>query len=67
MSFREIFWLSYITIGIIYTIINGAVRKLNSDGDWLLPWCWLLLWPVFFLTLFFKLFSILYLKIKNKV
>lgn len=43
--------LLYFIIGIIYTIINGAVRKLNTDGDPLLTFVWVFLWPIGLLAL----------------
>lgn len=46
-----IFWAIYFLIGMIYTLINGLVRKLDTDGDWLLPIFWLLLWPIAFIGL----------------
>lgn len=46
-----IFWAIYFLIGMIYTLINGFVRKLDTDGDWLLPIFWLLLWPIAFIGL----------------
>jgi len=43
--------LLYFLIGMGYTFINGFVRKLDTDGDWLLPMFWLLMWPIAFLGL----------------
>jgi hypothetical protein len=43
--------LIYFIIGITYTIINGAFRKLDTDGDYLLPLSWILIWPLFILAL----------------
>lgn len=40
----------YFLIGIVYTVINGYVRKL--DADWDLTFAWLFLWPVCFIALF---------------
>ncbi len=36
----------YFIIGIIYAIINGAIRKIDTDGDWLLPLAWIIVWPI---------------------
>ncbi len=36
----------YFIIGIIYAVINGAIRKVDTDGDWLLPLAWIIVWPV---------------------
>jgi len=32
--------------GILYAFVNGAVRKIDTDGDWLLPLGWMMLWPI---------------------
>jgi hypothetical protein len=32
--------------GIVYAFVNGAIRKIDTDGDWLLPLGWVLLWPM---------------------
>jgi len=45
--------LFYFLIGMGYTLINGIVRKLDTDGDWLLPMFWLLMWPIAFVGLTF--------------
>lgn len=36
-------WLG---VGVIYTLVNGLVRKIDTDGDWLLPIAWITLWPM---------------------
>lgn len=41
----------YFLIGIVYTVINGYVRKLDTDGDWSLVFVWLFLWPLAFIAL----------------
>lgn len=41
----------YFIIGIIYAIINGAIRKIDTDGDWLLPLTWIIAWPIGFASL----------------
>ena len=41
----------YFIIGIIYAFINGAVRKIDTHGDMLLPLVWIILWPVGLLAL----------------
>lgn len=43
--------LFYILVGIIYTLINAFVRKLNREGDWLLTLLWLFGWPLCFIAL----------------
>jgi hypothetical protein len=54
----------YFLIGLIYTIINGMVRKLDTDDDFLLPMVWFLLWPIAFISLFFVGMKKLISKIK---
>lgn len=43
--------LAYFLIGAIYTLINGFVRKLDTDGDFMLGFIWLFFWPIAFITL----------------
>ena len=38
----------YFLIGLIYTFINGFVRKIDTEGEPLLPTVWLCLWPICF-------------------
>jgi hypothetical protein len=33
-------------VGILYAFVNGAIRKIDTDGDWLLPIAWITLWPM---------------------
>ena len=40
----------YFIIGMIYTIINGWVRKLDND-DWTLTYVWFFGWPICFICL----------------
>jgi formate hydrogenlyase subunit 3/multisubunit Na+/H+ antiporter MnhD subunit len=42
---------AYFIIGLVYCLINGLVRKVDTDGDWLLPIVWLTLWPLGILSL----------------
>lgn len=49
--------LIYVLIGIIYTMINGIIRKLDHDDDWMLPISWIFLWPIFFIALIVKRLS----------
>lgn len=49
--------LIYILIGLTYTLINGLVRKLDTDGDYLLPMVWIFLWPICFVALIFLKFN----------
>ncbi len=44
--------LIYFIIGIIYVLYNALVKKINSDGDWMLPLVWLFAWPLCFVALF---------------
>jgi hypothetical protein len=36
----------YAIIGILYCFINGAIRKLDTNGDFLLPMFWIFGWPM---------------------
>jgi hypothetical protein len=38
--------LIYVVIGCLYWALNSFVRKLDTDGDWLLPLVWFLGWPI---------------------
>jgi hypothetical protein len=49
MSLENII-LIYFIIGIAYTFINGAIRKLDND-DWILTYVWVFGWPVCFICL----------------
>lgn len=40
----------YLTIGLLYWALNSFVRKLEVNGDWMLPLVWFLLWPLAFVT-----------------
>jgi hypothetical protein len=40
----------YLLIGLIYWLINSFVRKLETDGDYLLPIVWFLAWPLAAIT-----------------
>jgi hypothetical protein len=40
----------YLLIGLIYWLINSFVRKLETDGDYLLPMVWFLAWPLAAIT-----------------
>jgi hypothetical protein len=42
----------YLLIGLIYWLINSFVRKLETDGDYLLPIVWFLAWPLAAITWF---------------
>lgn len=50
-------------VGIIYAIINGAVRKIDTDGDWLLPFAWVTMWPFMLPAV---IVSGVYRKLKNR-
>lgn len=41
----------WLTVGIGYTLVNGLIRKIDTDGDWLLPIAWITLWPIMIPTL----------------
>lgn len=47
----------YILIGLIYTLINIFIRKLDVDGDWTFVYVWVFLWPVCFIALFLEKFK----------
>ena len=51
--------LIYFIIGIVYTLVNIFVRKLDTNGDYLLPFIWLLLWPIAFIVLIINKFTAL--------
>lgn len=36
----------YFIIGLLYMIINTFIRKIETDGDYLLPLAWFMVWPV---------------------
>ena len=59
----------YFIIGIIYAVINGAIRKIDTDGDWLLPLAWIIVWPIglasLLVGLVIKLIKTIKLKLKN--
>jgi hypothetical protein len=38
--------LIYVVIGCLYWALNSFVRKLDTDGDWLLPIVWFIGWPI---------------------
>ena len=50
----EILILIYVIIGITYTVINGLVRRVDTEGDWLLPLSWIFLWPMYLSLLIFS-------------
>jgi len=35
----------YLSIGLIYWAVNAFIRKIDTDGDYLLPLVWFLAWP----------------------
>ena len=51
--------MMYFSIGFVYVVINGFVRKLDSDGDWTIPLSMWFLWPAHMIPL-------IYTKIKAK-
>lgn len=40
----------YLIIGLLYWALNAFVRKLETDGDYLLPLVWFLAWPLAAIT-----------------
>ena len=57
----------YLTIGLLYWALNSFVRKLEINGDWMLPLVWFLLWPIAFATwmVIFLDMGITWIKNKN--
>jgi hypothetical protein len=41
----------YFAIGVAYCLVNGGIRKIDTEGDMFLPLMWVLLWPLFFVAL----------------
>ncbi|MCX8481227.1 MAG: hypothetical protein ORN58_04830 [Sediminibacterium sp.] len=38
--------LGYFGIGLVYSLVNIFVRKLETNGDYLLPFVWMFFWPI---------------------
>lgn len=56
---------TYILIGLLYTLVNIFIRKIDTDGDYLLVFVWMFIWPLAFTAL---IVDYLYNKIyKNKI
>ena len=36
----------YLAVGLLYWGLNSFIRKLDIDGDWMLPLIWFLFWPI---------------------
>lgn len=53
----------WMLVGIVYALINGFVRKIDTGGDWLLPLAWITLWPMLLSIL---LISRVYQRITNQ-
>lgn len=47
----EQFAMWYFIIGLTYCAINGFIRKIDTQGDFLLPLVWFLIWPIGILSL----------------
>ena len=41
----------YFIIGLIYSLYNGFIRKIDTHGDYMLPVVWFMLWPIAFVSL----------------
>lgn len=58
--------VAYLIVGLLYWGLNSFVRKLDTDGDWLLPIVWFFAWPLaavsWFLILIDKAFNYLITK-----
>lgn len=51
---KEQILMWYFIIGAVYLLINGIVRKLDTGGDYLLPYVWFFFWPIAFTVLGIK-------------
>lgn len=50
MKLEDIVMIYYIG-GILYVLFNGIVRKIETDGNPMVPLSWFLVWPIFLVTL----------------
>lgn len=41
----------YLIIGLIYTLINIFIRKLDVDNDWMIVLVWWFMWPICFIAI----------------
>lgn len=41
----------YFLIGILYTIVNCLVRKMNTDEEYLIIFIWVFFWPICFICI----------------
>lgn len=57
----------YFIIGLAYSLINGIIRKIDTDGDYLLPFVWLTLWPLGIISLIIFVSIEKYKKLSNKL
>jgi hypothetical protein len=56
----------YLIVGLLYWGLNSFVRKLETDGDWLLPIVWFLAWPIGFISWSFVFMDYLLSKQRKK-
>lgn len=56
----------YFFIGFVYCVINVKVRNLDTDGNYLLPFFWFLLWPLAAIAWFIILIQFVIQRIKTK-
>lgn len=54
MQYAPIIIPIYILIGIVYLLINVLIRKLDTEGDYLLPNVWMFFWPLCLLALLIR-------------
>jgi hypothetical protein len=47
----------YVLIGILYAFYNGAIKKLDTDGDWDVGLLWMFLWPLCIIALIISKFK----------
>ena len=50
MRLEDIAMIYYIG-GILYVLFNGLIRKVETDGNPMVPLSWFLAWPIFLITL----------------
>lgn len=57
----ENFAMFYYFAGVFYSLFNGIIRKVETDGNPFQAFSWFLLWPIY---LFALIFRTIYRKIK---
>lgn len=59
------FWMWWFLIGFINVLINGFVRKIETDGNWMFVIAWWFIWPMTPVGHFVRLVIYLYLAVKE--